>query len=61
MFKLEINSHSGLTAARAWNRLVIERIYTLLLGFDDENLPVKSSGFLIVDDDDPRQLKIPSG
>jgi hypothetical protein len=37
MFKREINRRWGLTAARAWARLLllIERINILVLGFDD--------------------------
>jgi hypothetical protein len=36
MFKLEINRRWGLTAARAWARLLIDRIQIFVLGFDDE-------------------------
>jgi hypothetical protein len=36
MFKREINRRWGLVAARAWARLLIERIHILVLGFDDE-------------------------
>jgi hypothetical protein len=35
MFKREINRRWGLTAARAWARLLIERIHILVLRFDD--------------------------
>jgi hypothetical protein len=35
MFECEINRRWGLTAARAWARLLIERIHILVLGFDD--------------------------
>jgi hypothetical protein len=35
MFKREINRRWGLKAARAWARLLIERIHILVLGFDD--------------------------
>jgi hypothetical protein len=35
MFKREINRRWGLIAARAWARLLIERIRILVLGFDD--------------------------
>jgi hypothetical protein len=35
MFKRDINRRWGLTAARAWARLLIERIHILVLGFDD--------------------------
>jgi hypothetical protein len=35
MFKLEINRHWGLTAARAWAHLLVDRIRILLLVFDD--------------------------
>jgi hypothetical protein len=35
MFKREINRRWGLIAARAWARLLIERIQILVLGFDD--------------------------
>jgi hypothetical protein len=35
MFKREINRRWGLIAARAWARLLIERIHILVLGFDD--------------------------
>jgi hypothetical protein len=35
IFKLEINFHWGLTAARAWAPLLIEHIQILVLGFDD--------------------------
>jgi hypothetical protein len=35
MFKREMNRPWGLTAARAWARLLIERINTLVLVFDD--------------------------
>jgi hypothetical protein len=35
MFKLEINRRWGITAARAWARLLIERIQILVLGFYD--------------------------
>jgi hypothetical protein len=36
MFKLEINRRYGLTAARAWARLLIGRFQILVLGFNDE-------------------------
>jgi hypothetical protein len=36
MFKREIIRRRGLTAARAWARLLIERIQILVLGLDDE-------------------------
>jgi hypothetical protein len=36
MFKREINRRWGLTAARAWARLLVERIQILVLDFDDE-------------------------
>jgi hypothetical protein len=36
MFKREINRRWGLTAARAWARLLIEHTHVLVLGFDDE-------------------------
>jgi hypothetical protein len=35
MFKREINRCWGLTAARAWARLLIDGIHILVLGFDD--------------------------
>jgi hypothetical protein len=35
MFKREINRRWGLTATRAWARLLIEHIHILVLGFDD--------------------------
>jgi hypothetical protein len=35
MFKREINRRWGLTAARAWARLPIERKHILVLGFGD--------------------------
>jgi hypothetical protein len=35
MFKREINRCWGLTAAREWARLLIQRIRILVLGFDD--------------------------
>jgi hypothetical protein len=35
MFKYEINRCRGLTAARAWARLLIEHIHILVLGFGD--------------------------
>jgi hypothetical protein len=35
MFKREINRRWGLTAARAWARLLIERIKIVVLGFGD--------------------------
>jgi hypothetical protein len=35
MSKREINRRWGLAAARAWARLLIERIHILVLGFDD--------------------------
>jgi hypothetical protein len=35
MFKREINRRWGLTAARAWARLLIERMLVLVLGFGD--------------------------
>jgi hypothetical protein len=34
MFKFEINRRWGLTAARAWARLLTERIHVLVSGFD---------------------------
>jgi hypothetical protein len=36
MFKREINRRWGLIAAKAWARLLIERIHILVLGFDDK-------------------------
>jgi hypothetical protein len=36
MFKIKINRRWGLIAARAWARLLTERIQILVLGFDDE-------------------------
>jgi hypothetical protein len=36
MFKREINRRWGLTAAREWARLLIERIQILVWGFDFE-------------------------
>jgi hypothetical protein len=39
MFKLEINRRWELTAARAWARLLIDLIFILVLGFDDETEP----------------------
>jgi hypothetical protein len=39
MFKREINRRWGLTAARAWERLIFERIHILVLGFDDVTEP----------------------
>jgi hypothetical protein len=35
MFKNEIKRRWGLTAARAWARLLIERTHILVLGFGD--------------------------
>jgi hypothetical protein len=35
MFEREINRRWGLTAARAWARLLIERIHIVAFGFDD--------------------------
>jgi hypothetical protein len=38
IFKLEINRSWGLTAARTWARLLIDRIHIPVLGFDDKRI-----------------------